>query len=141
MDFQECIDFANQVHTCYLATVEGDQPRVRVMGLYSADETGFTFESKSVKALCKQLENNNKVEAVFFDKGKVMRVYGEVEFIDDIDFRTTVFNNRPRMKEQGIKGPDDPLLAIFRIYKGEAYFWTMADNMKEAEIERIKFGR
>jgi hypothetical protein len=26
-----------------------------------------------------------------------------------------------------------------RVHSGEAYFWTMANNMKEAEIERIKF--
>jgi hypothetical protein len=28
---------------------------------------------------------------------------------------------------------------VFAIRKGEAFFWTMADNMKEASIPRIKF--
>ena len=39
----------------------------------------------------------------------------------------------------GIKGSDDPLLAVMRVHSGEAYFWTMSENMKEAQIPRIKF--
>jgi len=38
-----------------------------------------------------------------------------------------------------VKGPEDKLLEIFRIHHGEAHFWTMADNLKEAEIPRIGF--
>lgn len=146
MDFQDCIKFAKENRTCYLATTEGDQPRVRAMGLYHVDDTGFYFNTESVKALNKQLEKNKKVEVIFHSTapgpgvGKVMRVSGEVEFIDDIALRTRVLEERPFLKGLGITKPEDPLLVVFRIYKGEAYFWTMADNMKESEIERIKFG-
>jgi len=146
VDFQDCIKFANDVHTCYLATAEGDQPRVRALGLFFADDTGFYFQTESVKALYKQLENNRKVEGYFHatrpgpDAGKVMRVSGEVEFIDDIAIRTQALEKNRVLKELGVTKPEDPLLVVFRIFKGEAYFWTMADNMKESEIERIKFG-
>ncbi len=27
-------------------------------------------------------------------------------------------------------------LAVFHLFTGEAYFWTMADSMKEADIPR-----
>ena len=146
MDFQDCIKFANETRTCYLATVEGDQPRVRAMGLYSAEETGFYFMTESVKALYKQLQNNKKVEVIFHGSGsgpgpgQIMRVSGEIEFVDDIDYRTKVFNERPFLKGLGVTGPEDHLFVVFRIAIGEAFFWTFADNMKEAEIERIKFG-
>ena len=146
VDFQECTRFANEGHDCYLATVEGDQPRVRAMGLHLADEKGFTFCTESVKALYRQLQNNRKVELCFRatkpgpDAGKVMRVSGEVEFIDDIAFRAQILEKNPFFKNLGVTGPEDPLFVVFRVYKGEAFFWTFADNMKEAEIERIKFG-
>ena len=84
MDFQEYVDFANEARTCYLATVEGDQPRVRAMGLLSADKTGFYFMTESVKAMYKQLQNNSKVEILFSSGGKIMRISGEVEFINEI---------------------------------------------------------
>ena len=116
------------------------------MGLYFADDTGFYFQTESVKALNKQLEKNKKIEVIFHstapgpDSGKVMRVSGEVEFIDDIVIRTRILEEKPFLKGLGITKPEDPLLVIFQIYKGEAYFWTMANNMKESEIERTKFG-
>lgn len=147
MDFQDCIKFANEVHDCYLATVEGDQPRVRAMGMLSADEKGFYFMTESVKAMYKQMQNNKKVEVIFHSrkpepgKPQVMRVSGEVKFIDDIAYRTQVYENRKAfMDGLGVTGPEDHLFVVFRIARGEAFFWTFANNMKEAEIERIKFG-
>ncbi len=39
----------------------------------------------------------------------------------------------------GIETSEDPRLAVFGIYTGEAFFWTMEFSMRESEIERIKF--
>lgn len=38
MEFKDCIDFANQTNLAWLATSEDDQPRVRPLGLWFADE-------------------------------------------------------------------------------------------------------
>jgi len=145
MDFQDCVKFANENPTCHLATAEGDQPRVRGLVMWFADNTGFYFQTQSVKALCKQLSNNKKVEVFFHAPeagkvtGTVMRVAGEVEFIDDMALKTRAIEERAILKAIGIEKPEDPLLAVFRLYTGEAYFWTMENNMKESEIERIRF--
>jgi pyridoxamine 5'-phosphate oxidase len=142
MDFQECVEFANANRICYLATTEGDQPRVRAMGMCFADETGFYFNTESPKALSKQLEQNEKVELLFHDHkgGQVMRVTGRAKISDDIALRTKIMELRPFLKTRiGVKGPEDPLLVVFQIYTGEAHFWTREYNMRESEIERIKF--
>ena len=145
MGFEEYTKFANENPVCYLATTEGDQPRVRPLMMWFADETGFYFQSQSVKAVCKQLKDNQKVEIAFYapepppNLGKVMRVSGEAEFIDDIALRTKVYESRPFLKEMGIKGPEDPMMAVFHVHTGEAYFWTREYSMRESEIERITF--
>ena len=143
MDFKEYVDFANENKTCYLATVEGDQPRVRALGMWYADETGFYFQAQTVKAMCKQLGKNPQVEVYFNTKdfSKVMRVYGKVKFIDDPEMRARCIKDRPFVKTFGITEPGNPLLAVFHLYSGEAYFWTFADSMKEAQIPRVQFGR
>jgi pyridoxamine 5'-phosphate oxidase len=143
MDFKDCVKFANENRDCYLATVEGDQPRVRAMGMWYADETGFYFQSQTVKALYKQLEKNPKVEICFHDKGsgRVMRVYGRAKIITNAKIRAKCIEERQFLKGMGITTPDNPLLAVFQVYTGEAYFWTGADSMKEAGIPRIKFGQ
>ncbi len=140
MDFKECVDFANENKTCYLATVDGDQPRVRAMGMHYADETGFYFNTESTKALAKQLEKNQKVEMCFFAQGKVLRISGKIEYIDDTDIRKRFYEERGFLKEIGVKGPEDPFLVVFALRKGEAFIWTFADNLKEADIPRVRFG-
>ena len=147
MNFQDCIKFGNEVRRCSLATIDGDQPRVRIIGLCFADDTGFYFQTEAAKSFSKQLENNRKAEVVFWQPGlggglgTQMRVSGEVDFIDDLTIRTKVFQERIELlKGLGIEKPEDPELVIFRIYKGEAFFWTIEYNTRESEIERIKFG-
>lgn len=141
MDIKDCAAFANENKTAYLATCDGDQPRVRALGMWYADETGFYFQAQSVKAMVKQLEKNPKVEVYFNAKdfSKVLRVSGTVKFIDDPAIRAKCIEERPFVKNFGIETPDNPLLSVFQLYTGEAYFWTFADSMKEADIPRIKF--
>jgi pyridoxamine 5'-phosphate oxidase len=141
MDFKDCVKFANENNICYLATVDGDQPRVRALRMWYADETGFYFQAQSVKAMCHQLEKNPKVEAYFLSKDtrRALRVAGKVRFINDEKIRARCLAERPYIKDFGITGPGDPLLSVFHLYTGEAYFWTRAESMKEAGIPRIKF--
>ena len=141
MDFKDCVEFANENSACYLATVEGDQPRVSCLGMWYADETGFYFQAQTIKAVWKQLQKNPKVEVYFYAKdfSKVMRVSGTVKSVDDPVLRAKCIEDRPFLKDFGITEPDNPLLVVFHLYTGEAYFWTMADSMKEADIPRIKF--
>lgn len=141
MSIKEYADFANENPTCWLSTLDGDQPRVRAMGMWYADETGFYFQAQTVKALYRQIKENDKVEVYFCksDFSKAMRVTGKMKIIDDLEIKKKCLAERPFLKSMGITEPDDPLLAVFHIYTGEAYFWTMADSMKEADIPRVKF--
>ncbi len=70
---------------------------------------------------------------------KMMRVAGKVKFLDDLKLKTRLLEERPFLKAIGIGSPDDPLLAVFKIYTGDVHFWTMENKMREAQIERVKF--
>ena len=144
MNYRDCTQFANKSHTCYIATVDGNLPRVRPLALQFADERGFFFQTEPVKRFYKQLEANNHVEVCFHEAekgglGKVMRISGEIEFVNDMELKARLLKERPFFKALGIEKPDDPIFVLFRIKKGEAFFWTMADNMKESDIEKIYF--
>jgi uncharacterized pyridoxamine 5'-phosphate oxidase family protein len=136
---QECINFATEHPVCSLATVDGDQPRVRTFLLWRANEDGFYFETFNPKDVYEQLKNNPKVEICFFnnesdlEKAKTMRLTGEVEFLDDPDLKKQLLEDRPFLQDA------EPVLELFRVHSGEAFFWTMADVLKEKEIERVRF--
>ena len=142
MDFKDCIKFANENHVCFISTVDGDQPRVRPIGLWFADETGFYIQTQSVKAFAKQMGKNPKIEICFHSPQgdpSTLRVSGKVKPLKDPAMLAKCVDERPFLKDMGIDKPDDPRLAVFHLYTGEAFFWTGAYSMREAEIPRIKF--
>lgn len=65
MKIQDCIKFTNENPICYLATVEGDQPRVRALGFWFADESGFYFQTAVMKDFYHQLKKILKQKFAF----------------------------------------------------------------------------
>ena len=125
MEFVDCVKFANENPVAWLATVDGTQPRVRGMGMWYADETGFYFQTATMKDLVRQLQENGNVEFAFFKPdemvGTMLRVSGEIEFLDDVEIKKKVLSDRPFLSEFGLTA-ESPELVIFRVSKGEAHF-------------------
>jgi pyridoxamine 5'-phosphate oxidase len=144
MDIQECIKFASENPVCFLATSEGDQPRVRALLMWFANENGFYFATMSPKQVFKQLKSNPKVEICFYNNAadlkdaKMMRITGLVDFLEDEELKNKILQDRAYLADLAGR-PLDDITEVFRINRGEAYFWTMADILKEPELERIKF--
>ena len=137
MVINDCIKFSNENPVCYLATVDGDQPRVRSLGFWFADETGFYFQTASIKEFPHQLRKNPKTEVCFYKHegiiGTMLRISGKVEFLNDMYLREKALNDRPFLKNFGIT-INSPELVLFRIPHGQAHFWTMDNNLKAKEI-------
>lgn len=116
----------------HLATVEGDQPRVRGMLLFRADENGIIFHTASTKGVYAQIKENPKAEMCFFGDGTQIRVTGILEQVVDEELRKEIFAHPSRKflqtwKENGI----DHLVQIFRMRNCEAVTWTMETNFAE----------
>ncbi len=141
MKVEECVDFANKNPISWVASIDGEQPRVRALGLWFADKSGYYFQIRIDMDLYKQLQENPKVEASFWKPGEMfgtmMRVAGEVEFLDNITLKKRVLEDRPFLKDFGFT-PENKELIIFRIPKGEAYFWTIENAFQPKEM--INFG-
>jgi len=141
MNFEGCIEFANKQSVAWFATLDGDQPRVRGLAMWFADPSGFYFQTGGMKDVYRQLQAKQKVEFAFYEPGDkagtMLRVTGKVEFLNDLELKKKVLEDRPFLKKFGLT-PESPGLVIFRVAKGEAHFWTMENNLKPKEI--IKFG-
>jgi uncharacterized pyridoxamine 5'-phosphate oxidase family protein len=129
MNKTQILDFINTNPVCHLATVEGDQPRVRGMMMYKADEEGIIFHTGDFKDLYQQLIQNPKVEICFnsSDQRKQVRICGVAEFLDDLDLKKEIVSARPFMKPQIDKQGYDRLI-VFRVKHLKAAIWSMATN-------------
>ena len=144
MELEQCTGFATQHPICFMATQEGDQPRVRPLLLWFADTRGFYFMTMSPKQFSAQLHRNPKVEVCFYNgagelpEARMMRLTGAVEFVDDAGLVKKVCEERAAL--EGIIGrPLEPIAEVFRIASGEARFWTLMDILKEPELETLRF--
>ena len=99
---QEVLDFLKDCGVFYLATVEGDQPRVRPFGALAVFEGKLYTQTGKVKSVSKQLAANPKAEICAFKGGKWIRI--ETTLVDD-----------PRLEAQEAMLAQNPGLA--RMYK------------------------
>ena len=67
-------DFLKKAGTYYLATVEGDQPRVRPFGTINLFEGKLYIQTGKKKDVAKQICANPKVELTAFDDNTWVRV-------------------------------------------------------------------
>jgi uncharacterized pyridoxamine 5'-phosphate oxidase family protein len=70
MDFKDCVNFANDVKVCYLATNDNSQPRVRALAMWYADETGFYLQTATMRDMYGQLKADPRVELCFWMPGE-----------------------------------------------------------------------
>jgi len=75
---QEVYDFLKNCGTYYLATVDGDQPRVRPFGTIDIFEDKLYIQTGKVKEVSKQIQANPKVEICAFAEGKWIRIAGKL---------------------------------------------------------------
>ena len=78
------LDFLKKAGVYYLATVEGDQPRVRPFGTVNEFEGKLYIQTGKIKPTSHQLAINPKAEICAFANGEWIRV--ECELIEDDRF-------------------------------------------------------
>ncbi len=133
---EELFKLMNENPVFHLATVEGDQPRVRGMLLFRADEEGIIFHTGSMKDLFEQIMENPKAELCFQCQGHQIRVSGTLELVEDEVLKEEIVNHPSRKFIQSWKAMNidvDQMLRIFRLKDGTAVEWTMATNFAKKE--------
>lgn len=75
---ERVVKFLKEAEKYYLATVEGDQSRVRPFGTAHIFEGKLDIQTGKVKDISKQIHANPKVEICAFKNGEWLRVAGEL---------------------------------------------------------------
>ena len=94
----EVYEFLKEAQTYYLATVEGNQPRVRPFGTVDIFEGKLYIQTGKVKAVSKQIEVNPKVEICAFKDGKWLRIAGELVRDERVEAKEHMLDNYPSLK-------------------------------------------
>ena len=91
-------DFLKEAGTYYLATIEGDQPRVRPFGTANVFEGKLYIQTGKVKEVSKQIHANPKVELCAFLNGEWLRLSGELVEDDRIEAKKAMLDAYPELR-------------------------------------------
>ena len=91
-------EFLKNAGVYYLATVEGDQPRVRPFGTAHIFEDKLYIQTGKVKPTSKQLLANPKAEICAFKDGAWLRVAGELVEDDRVEARKSMLDAYPELR-------------------------------------------
>ena len=116
----EIYEFLKQAGTYYLATVEGDQPRVRPFGTVDLFEGRLYIQTGKVKPVSKQIHANPKVEICAFMEGKWIRVAGELAADERVEAKKHMLDAYPAL--QGMYKADDDNTEVLYFRNATATF-------------------
>ena len=105
----------NKVKFPLLATMDGDQPRVRPVSPVRTD--GFTVYVANLKSYdkTKEIEANNKVELCYVDEDhNQVRITGKAEVVTDRALLEQIWNSN-RLLQHYLGSLDNPQLIVYRV--------------------------
>ncbi len=117
---QEVYEFLKQCGTYYLATVEGDQARVRPFGTVDIFDGRLTIQTGKVKPVSRQMTENPKVEICAFQNGTWLRLAATAVEDPRIEAQEHMLEAYPSLR--GRYAPGDGNTQIFALTNCTATF-------------------
>ena len=129
---ERTVKFLKEAGTYYLATVEGDQPRVRPFGTVNVFEGKLYIQTGKVKPVSKQIHADPKVEICAFKDGEWLRLSGELVEDDRTEAKKAMLDAYPSLR--GMYSENDGNTEVFYIKNATA---TFSSFTKAPETEKF----
>ena len=102
---KEVYEFLKECGVFFIATEDGDQPRVRPFGALNIFEDKLYIQTGKIKNVSKQMKNNPKIEISSFSNGKWIRLEAEVVEDNRREAKVSMLDANPELK--GMYSADD----------------------------------
>ncbi len=97
---QEVYEFLKKSGTYYLATVDGDQPRVRPFGTVHIFKDKLYIQTGKVKDVSKQMMKNPKIEICAMNGGEWIRIQAIAVEDDRVEAKQSMLDAYPNLKSR-----------------------------------------
>ena len=121
---KEVYEFLKKAGTFYIATVDGDKPRVRPFGVVNIFEDKLYVQTGKIKNVSKQIEINNNVEICTFLDGKWIRVSGKLISDDRIAAKKSMLDANPSLRSMYDENDDNTEVLYFKDATATIYSFT-----------------
>ena len=133
----EILKFITDAKVFYLATVEGDKPRVRPFGFAMEYQNKIYFCTSNQKKVYKQLNTNSQFEACTMSSdGDWIRLQGKAVFDSNMGAKAKAFEVMPNLANI-YKSPENPFFEVFYVAEAEATFYNMKSAPRTIKLLNI----
>ncbi len=129
---ERTLKFLKEAGTYYLATVDGNQPRVRPFGTVNEFEGKLYIQTGKKKDVSKQLHANPKAEICAFMNGEWIRIACELVPDDRREAKVSMLEAYPNL--QGMYSADDDNTEVLYMKNATA---TFSSFMGAPEVEKF----
>ncbi len=123
---QEVYEFLKECETYYLATIDGNQPRVRPFGTVDIFEDKLYIQTGKSKNVFKQMTENPYIEICGYKNGKWIRVSAEVEVDDSYEAKKHMLDNYPNLQDK--YSPDDENTQVLYLRNATAVISSFTED-------------
>ena len=128
---EKVYNFLNEAGVYYLATEDGDQPRVRPFGTVLLSKGRLYIQTGKIKDVSKQIKADPKVEVCTFKDGTWLRVAGKLENDDDHEVKVAMLEKMPELKAMYSADDDNMQMLYFKNAKATFSSFTAAPETVE----------
>ena len=125
-------EFLKKAEVYYLATVEGDQPRVRPFGTIHEFEGKLYIQTGKAKPVSRQLSLNPKAEICAFTEGAWLRIACELVEDDRVEARKSMLDAYPNLR--GMYDENDGNTQVLYLKNATATFSAFGKSPETVEF-------
>ncbi len=129
---EEVYEFLKKCGVYYLATLDGDQPRVRPFGTANIFEGKLYFQTGKIKSVAKQIFANPKIEISGTIDDTWIRIEAEACEDDRLEARQSMLDAYPQL--QRMYKADDGNTVVFYLKNAKATISSFRDKPKVIEF-------
>ena len=128
---KEVREFLKEAGVYYLATVEGNKPKVRPFGTIEIFEDKLYIQTGKKKAVYKQILDNPNVELCAFKDGKWIRLSGELVPDDRVEAKKDMLDKNPSLRGMYNENDDNTIVLYFKNAKAVISSFTEGERVIE----------
>ena len=111
---EQIYTFLKEAGVYYLATMEGDQPRVRPFGTVLIYEGKLCIQTGKAKPVSKQIAENPKVEICAFNGQAWIRVAGELAADERVEAKKAMLDEYTNLRAMYDENDDNTQVLYFK---------------------------
>ena len=128
---EEVQKFLKECGVYYIATIDGDKPRVRPFGTAEIFEGHLYIQTGKIKNVSKQIEINPNVEICAFKDGRWIRISGNLVRDDRVEAKKYMLDQNPELRNMYDENDDNTEVLYFEKATATIYSFTSEPKVIE----------